>query len=105
MFIPMNELKKMAKRIEKVLNDCHIPCTTFHILSYLDLYGMLRFNNKTPVHNCNTANWVQITLGQTPEIYMCSLCGRRVYHDGIREAVVIHYPYCHCGAKMEVNIK
>lgn len=48
-----------------------------------------------------TGVWVQITEGETPEIYMCSVCGRYVVHAGVKQLVAIRYPYCHCGAKME----
>ena len=47
--------------------------------------------------------WIRITNGAMREIYICSECGRQIEGDGIDSLMHIRYPYCHCGAKMEVD--
>lgn len=37
--------------------------------------------------------------------YQCSKCGRSVHIDTVMEDINIDYPYCHCGAKMDKEIK
>lgn len=48
-----------------------------------------------------TGKWVRITKGLTFEKYACSICGRQIEDEGGGELLLIKYPYCHCGAKME----
>lgn len=46
--------------------------------------------------------WIPITKdGIVPAEFLCSVCGRKLSHSGVRDMVSIHYPYCHCGAKMD----
>lgn len=46
--------------------------------------------------------WVPITKdGIDPAEFLCSVCGRKISHSGVKDMVSIHYPYCHCGAKMD----
>jgi hypothetical protein len=48
-----------------------------------------------------TGHWIRITNGgAVKEMYMCSVCHRRIEDDGIEALITIKYPYCHCGAKM-----
>lgn len=49
-----------------------------------------------------TGYWIEI--GKYGHNYQCSECGRVLINilDG-KNKVAIHYPYCHCGAKMEVE--
>ena len=44
--------------------------------------------------------WIRITHGADPEIYMCSVCKRKVNDYGPDCMMSIRYPYCHCGAEM-----
>lgn len=48
-----------------------------------------------------TGHWVRITKGLTFEKYACSICGRQIEDAGSGELLLVKYPYCHCGAKME----
>jgi len=50
-----------------------------------------------------TGHWIRITNGAMREKYICSKCGRQIEDDGVEGLLPIKYPYCHCGAKMEVN--
>ena len=45
-------------------------------------------------------HWIKIPLVEAGQTYshMCSLCGRRI----LVTAGLSEFPYCHCGAKMEV---
>lgn len=47
-----------------------------------------------------TGKWIEI--GTITHSYKCSVCGRMLVSiaDG-KNKVVEHYPFCHCGAKME----
>lgn len=46
--------------------------------------------------------WILITKdGIYPAEFLCSNCGRKILHGGVKDMVPIHYPYCHCGAKMD----
>ena len=46
--------------------------------------------------------WVLITKdGIVPAEFLCSVCGRKISYSGVKDMVSIHYPYCHCGAKMD----
>lgn len=47
-----------------------------------------------------TGTWIEI--GTITHSYKCSVCGRMLVSiaDG-KNKVVEHYPFCHCGAKME----
>jgi len=47
--------------------------------------------------------WIRITQGRIGEIYMCSKCGRTIEEQGIESLVSVRYPFCHCGAEMEVK--
>lgn len=44
--------------------------------------------------------WIEMSLYN--HTYKCSECGRLLFNvtDG-KNNVLKHYPYCHCGAKME----
>ena len=46
--------------------------------------------------------WVEYEKGMIVTSYECSLCGRVVMDDTGYD-VVKDYPYCNCGAKMEVE--
>lgn len=48
-----------------------------------------------------TGHWIRITNGAITEKYICSKCGRQIKDCGIENLLLIKYPYCHCGAKME----
>lgn len=34
-------------------------------------------------------------------IYFCSECGRHIEDGSIHKNPSVHFPYCHCGAKMD----
>ena len=48
--------------------------------------------------------WVIEEKGMRVTIYKCSECGRTVL-DATRDDVSADYPFCHCGARMEEEIK
>ena len=51
-----------------------------------------------------TGKWIRITRdGYVPQEFMCSVCGRTIRYDGILPLLIEHYPYCHCGARMEAD--
>lgn len=51
-----------------------------------------------------TGHWIRITNGGAmKQMYICSECRRRIEDDGIEALITIKYPYCHCGARMEVE--
>ena len=48
-----------------------------------------------------TGHWITDLQTSTEDFYICSKCGRKirvVYPDTIN-----NYPYCHCGAKMNIT--
>ncbi len=47
-----------------------------------------------------TGRWIEI--GTISHSYICSVCGRMLVNitDG-KNKVAEHYPFCHCGARME----
>ena len=49
-----------------------------------------------------TGRWLELT--NTNHTYVCSVCGRMLVNitDG-KNMVSKKYPFCHCGAKMEVE--
>jgi len=49
-----------------------------------------------------TGRWIELT--NTNHTYICSVCGRMLVNitDG-KNMVSKNYPFCHCGAKMEVE--
>ena len=52
-----------------------------------------------------TGRWIELTNTNIPNhTYVCSVCGRMLINitDG-KNKVSKHYPFCHCGAKMEVE--
>ena len=54
------------------------------------------------VQEVRHGRWVLITKdGIVPAEFLCSVCGRKISHSGVKDMVSIHYPYCHCGAKMD----
>ena len=50
-----------------------------------------------------TGKWIRITQGADPEKYMCPFCHRTVEDYGPDCMVSIRYPYCHCGARMDLE--
>lgn len=58
---------------------------------------------KTEEQQRKKGKWIRITNGAMREKYICSECGRQIEEDGIEGLIAIKYPYCHCGAKMEVD--
>lgn len=47
-----------------------------------------------------TGRWIQFP---SHNAYKCSECGRVIETTNGKNNVCKHYPYCHCGAKMEVE--
>lgn len=47
--------------------------------------------------------WVAVRRTNASTAYQCSVCGRRVSVMNTGAAVWDHYPYCHCGAKMDAD--
>lgn len=50
-----------------------------------------------------TGHWIRITNGAIREKYICSQCGRQIEDCGVEGLLPVKYPYCHCGARMEVK--
>lgn len=50
------------------------------------------------------AHWIkeEDTLGWDGHSYQCSICGRSIHLDTEVEDLE-DYPYCHCGAQMEIS--
>lgn len=49
-----------------------------------------------------TGKWEKVKLCSTNRVvFRCSICGRLV-KDCYRDDLAELYPYCHCGAKMEI---
>jgi len=49
--------------------------------------------------------WIRITNGAMREKYICSTCGRQIEEDGIEGLIAIKYPYCHCGCRMDADMR
>ena len=51
-------------------------------------------------------HWIkeESVYGWDGHSYQCSECGRSIHLDTAMESL-IDYPYCHCGAKMESEVK
>lgn len=47
--------------------------------------------------------WVAVRRTNASTAYQCSVCERKVSVMNIGAAVWDHYPYCHCGAKMDAD--
>ncbi len=47
--------------------------------------------------------WVAVRRTNASTVYQCSVCERKVSVMNIGAAVWDHYPYCHCGAKMDAD--
>lgn len=47
--------------------------------------------------------WVAVRQTNASTAYQCSVCERKVSVMNIGAAVWDHYPYCHCGAKMDAD--
>ena len=54
------------------------------------------------VQEVRHGKWVEYEKGMIVTSYKCSLCGDVVMDDTGYD-VVKDYPYCHCGAKMDVK--
>ena len=56
--------------------------------------------NSTPLPK---GRWIRITNGAMKEKYICSVCHRMIEDSSVYNLIPVKYPYCHCGAKMEVE--
>lgn len=58
-----------------------------------------------PTAEPKVGKWVRITqdVGIRPHQYMCSECHRIIEYSSSEspQLLIMKYPYCHCGAKME----
>lgn len=54
------------------------------------------------VEESKVGKWIKLPLAEAGQTYSheCSICGRRILTT---DAGLKEYPYCHCGAKMEVQ--
>ena len=102
----MNERKPMAEYIAKKL-----AIELMHQSSYLSDGDLLEVNGnlaKARIEAEPAANVVPVRHGKWLPIvsynntYKCSECGRLLVNitDGLK-MVAKHYPYCHCGAKID----
>jgi len=74
------------------------------IFGKISQYDVARFIRNQPVVDAAPVvhgHWIEISLSN--HTYKCSVCGRLLVNitDG-KNNVAKHYPYCHCGAKMDV---
>ena len=60
----------------------------------------LEFKNKADVQEVKHGYWKQNQYHKN--IYYCSECGRHI-EDG-SDNPLEHFPYCHCGAKMNLEV-
>lgn len=85
---------------DKFKETFDIYATELWAMSEADFLKWWNADYKTAVEP-KTGEWVRITKGLTFEKYACSICGRQIEDEGSGELLLVKYPYCHCGAKME----
>ncbi len=63
-----------------------------------------------PVENCPNftpekkhGHWIPMDSDGIDQIYKCSACGRIVLTHAYATSMISEYPYCHCGAKMDLG--
>ena len=80
------------------------------VLNYLRYHSAFKSKSEImqDIAECEPADVVQVVHGRWLPVvsynntYKCSECGRLLVDitDGLK-MVAKHYPYCHCGAKMD----
>lgn len=97
------------------------------VKEYIERVSLIKFvkQNTPNIHGDTTMRSVERTLKNAPvaadvvevrhgewiydfsldgdDFYLCSVCGRQEVLNGLcaERSPAIHYPYCHCGAKMD----
>ena len=64
------------------------------------IYGIMNLPSVTP--QPKIGRWIEMPLIEAGQTYSheCSLCGRKIL---VNDVGLSEFPYCHCGAKMEVE--
>ena len=83
-------------RYTEGFNDCLLRCKSMVHSAPTEDVEPVRHAKWVPITNaihCDDEAWVQ---------YQCSNCGRVLWVDHNTESLS-DYPYCHCGAKMDLK--
>lgn len=94
-----------ADRLKRAILDRYVPMLNREISLYekgrADAQDeILDLINAFCRENISTAQWIPVKQHHTNVIYKCSACGRKIA-SGLNNPTK-SYPYCHCGARMEV---
>lgn len=69
---------------------------------FLQVSNLIK-NEPPATHTRKKGKWIKVTETDFGIGYKCSECGRFILTESVDGKKLKDYPYCHCGAKMEVE--
>ena len=98
----------LVDRLNKNLSACNPG--TFSEMCYADAIETVKHFPAADVEPVRHGKW-NIRVSDEHTLLECSVCGRRVDNFNLHRLLILgeygkacrRYPYCHCGAKMELE--